>query len=861
MKKDLRLLAGNKSFWQIFLAILMLVFFLYFINNEHVEIRDIHRQLSHAKTGFLFTGIATSLIYIFLQGLMYLFSFRAVHQKIGISESIILFLKRNFISVFLPAGGVSSLAFFTKPLEEKGISKTNVYYASFIYAVTGIFTVVIIAIPAIIITLRTDLSALHSVFIYSIVFVLITGLSGWLVYLVVFRGFGTKLIARLSPELSASLENLRASKLSVPNLFAVTGISLVIELVGILQVYIALMAIGAEATFAISLIAYVLMTVFLIISPFLRGLGAIEVSLTLLFTHYGFSTVQATSAMLLFRLFEFWLPLLYGLLIFIVKPGKLLLRIFPMALLFTLGVVNILSALTPAIPERIRLLKDYLPVNVINTSNLLVLAFGIILLANSYFLLRRLKPAWWLALFISLLSLIGHLTKGIDYEEATLAAVVVVSLLASRKEYIFKSVIIVSRHFFYLTLIAGASVIVFNIAGFYFLEKYHFNHDFTISDSFSALLHIWTFSGPEPADISVTPFAKLFLTWVRISGIGLAGILAYGIFKPFFQHTYNDKEQLEKAKDLVHKYGQSPLDYYKTYFDKILFFSEDPDDGFLAYKVHKGIAIVLENPVCPSNKTTDLIKDFTRYCITMDYLCFFYRLPETDLLLYKNLGLKTLPIGQEAILDLDRFTLEGREMKSIRNAVRKVEKSGFTAKIYPPPVPDGKLQQCKQVSDEWLNDLNRKELVFSQGMFVDEEIKKTTILAVENQEGKVAGFLNIIPDYKANEGTYDLIRKAKDAPNGIMDYLLIHMFEYFKNQGHRYANLGMAPLTGSEFDNRSITQAFHLLAKVIRKLNEFKGLKEYKDKFKPEWENRYLAYENDFDLLLLPGALSGILKP
>jgi phosphatidylglycerol lysyltransferase len=51
---------------------------------------------------------------------------------------------------------------------------------------------------------------------------------------------------------------------------------------------------------------------------------------------------------------------------------------------------------------------------------------------------------------------------------------------------------------------------------------------------------------------------------------------------------------------------------------------------------------------------------------------------------------------------------------------------------------------------------------------------------VENSEEKIIAFLNVIPDYVKNEGTYDLLRKTADAPNGIMDYILVELFKYFK---------------------------------------------------------------------------------
>jgi phosphatidylglycerol lysyltransferase len=79
---------------------------------------------------------------------MYVTSFASIDIRLKLWDAIILFLKRNFISVFLPAGAVSSLAFFSNEIEKKGITRTQVYFASSIYAFVGILSVVIVAIPA-----------------------------------------------------------------------------------------------------------------------------------------------------------------------------------------------------------------------------------------------------------------------------------------------------------------------------------------------------------------------------------------------------------------------------------------------------------------------------------------------------------------------------------------------------------------------------------------------------------------------------------------------------------------------------------------------------------------------------------------
>ena len=84
--------------------------------------------------------------------------------------------------------------------------------------------------------------------------------------------------------------------------------------------------------------------------------------------------------------------------------------------------------MTPSIASRINSLKDFLLPEIIYSSNMLVLLTGLFLLATSVFMLKGLRNAWWFAVILTITSLIGHITKGIDFEEATVALVVITAI-------------------------------------------------------------------------------------------------------------------------------------------------------------------------------------------------------------------------------------------------------------------------------------------------------------------------------------------------------------------------------------------------------------------------------------------------
>jgi phosphatidylglycerol lysyltransferase len=848
---------NNKTLWQIALAILMLLMSIYFIKNEHLELIEIKKTLKHINVFYLFLGLFVTGIYILFQGLLYVFSFKTLGIKVAIKDALLLFLKRNVVSIFLPAGGFSSLAFFTKPLTKKGLNSTDIYYGSYIYAFTGLLSVIVVAVPVILILLLNNKLTSTELIPFLILVLLIASLI-YIAWSVVKKKFFYKLILRLNPGISLIIDNITATSLNIKHFLFALIISVLIEFIGVAHIYISLLALGFEPTLLISLIAYIVMVMLLILSPFLRGMGAIEVSMTYIFVQNGIPTAAAAAITLVFRLFEFWVPLLVGLGSFLFSRKNILLRVLPVFIIFISGLINVISVITPAIPSRIAILDKLLPEMAVFISNFSVFFIGLLLIILAFYLLRGVKRAWRITLFLLCLSIIGHLVKGIDYEEATLACIAIISLLFTHKYYNVKSIPILRTNFWRLWIITFVAVVIIALSGTYFLEKSHMGMEYNFIASLKASFHL-LFLFDASQYIPQTPFGKHFIHSIYLLSGGLLVSAIYLSFKPLFENDLESNEnEIDHAKLLVNNYGKSALDYFKYYPDKLFFFKEN---GFLAYKIHSNFALVLEMPVCETEEgAKKLLAEFEKYAFENGLRTFYYRVPEESTEWFRQLKKKTIFIGQEAILDLETFSLNGSKMHPIRNAISKAKKLEFTFHIYPPSIKDGVMQKLEQVSNDWLKSPGKSETTFSQGVFLPELVKKTTVLTIENSEEKIVAFLNIIPDFAKGEGTYDLIRIADNAPTGIIYFLLIEMFEYFKQQGISKVNLGMVAFAGISEAKNMTERSMKFALENIKTLNHFKGQYLFKEKFKPQWVNKYLVYDSDYDLIYFPAALKAVSK-
>jgi phosphatidylglycerol lysyltransferase len=835
----------NKFFLQLILALFMVGMAVFFLSHEHLEVLKIREQLSECDPWYLSLGIGLTLCYVLLMGLMYVHTFKSVGKKVSLKSTVKLYLKRNVVSVFLPAGGFSSLLFFTKEVESEGATKSQIHLASTLFGFLSIMSVVVIAIPILGYTIwqhnvqQAALWGFIALLALAVVFFLF-------LYSLFKKSWAYRYLTRMRPSWALALDEMIDQHIRIKDILIALFFSVCIEVIGILHLYISMLALGSEPSLMASMIGYVTMVMLLMASPFLRGLGAIEVSLTYILGQYGYPLVVAASMTLLYRFFEFWLPLIAGMISFISKKDNIVLRLLPGFLVFALGLVNIISSLTPAVPERLLFLNDWLPQGLPEMSNEFVMVMGLFMLILCVFLLQGSKRAWYLAFVLSILSMAGHLLKGVDYEEALLACFAAASLWRTRDFYRLKAHPELTRISTQVLLYSILALLTFGVAGFSWMDKRHFGVDFDFWASVHTMFRMF-FLFDDGVLVPQTAFARHFIAAIHISGGLVLTFIFFSILKPIFSKPYNTEEEKEQAAVILQKYGRSTLDYFKIYPDKLFFFSDD-HEGFISFKVTRYYAVALENPVCKDDDAAKaLIISFDKYCMENGLTSLYYRVPKDSLSLYTDLGKKNIPIGDEGVVDLDSFSLSGLKMKLTRKNLNHLQSRGFFTKVYPAPVPDDILNKLEEVSDSWLRVLHEKEMAFTEGVFDREILKKQILITVEDSGGRVYAFLNIIPDDVTGEAAYDLIRKAGDAPIGVLDMLLVRTMLFLKDKGFQSVNLGMAPFSGIEgrsFTERTVRFAYE----NMKSFGHFKGLRNYKEKFSSRWEQKFLVYTNNYHL-------------
>lgn len=856
LRKTYKKIVAGKFYWKEIISIFFLLVAFFFFRKEQKELKQVGTVLESVDVRWIVYGLLLALVFIVLQALMYVSSFAAVGAKISFLHATELYLKRNLVGVFLPAGGVTSQTFFKSIPEKQGISHTKTNFASFIFVVFSILSLVIVGLPVILyLMLRKGVRGQED--LYFVGLILIISAISWIAFSFYKKRWWYHFLLKLLPQLEVMTNDLLNEKIALKPLILTLLISVGIEIVSIFQLFVAMRAFSPEVSAPAAFLGYTIATIFLVVSPFLKGVGAVELSLVYILTLYNYQTAIATSVTFLYRFFNFWFVLIAGLISFVINKSNLFLRIFPSLLIFTLGLVNLLSGLSPAIHWRMRLIEEYIPLDIVRDSNDFIVAAGVALIAISAFLLRGLKSAWILALAISFLSVIAHITKAIDYEEASFAAIICIILLATRKQYLVKSQKNLVQTGVKVAIAVWLMGLVFGIIGFYFMTKRNFGINLTFAESLKA-----TFQNFVLLSTDLTPKTKLakgFLRVLNVMGIGSLAFLAYTVLKPLVYKNEEEENKLELARQWLKKFGSTADDYFKTYPDKLIF-SKQGIDGFIAYKIANDFAIALGMPVCKNKQQSiELIQSFEAEMTSSGLKQAYYRVDEESLTLFQSIGKKSLIIGQEAVVDLTNFSLEGKNKQNLRTAQNQLSKKGYQCIICEPPVSGNILQQLRAVSDNWLKSNDRKEICFSQGIFAEEEIKRHTVLYLVSPDKTITAFIDLIPCYKAGEARYDLIRRVSFAEKGSIEFLMVSLIQYCREKGMQQLNMGMAPMSGIEEPKGLRERSIRFAYEKIKRFQHYKGLRFTKERFNPSWENKYLIYNHHFDLIMLPGALNKIM--
>jgi phosphatidylglycerol lysyltransferase len=497
----------------------------------------------------------------------------------------------------------------------------------------------------------------------------------------------------------------------------------------------------------------------------------------------------------------------------------------PLLALATLvgGAVLLVSGATAAVPARLAWLGDFLPLPVLEMSHFLGSVAGVGLLFLARGLIRRLDAAYLLTAGLLTAGIVFSLLKGADYEEAIILGVMLAALLPARRYFYRKSSLFAVR-----LSVSWLAAMAFVIVGTLWLTLFAHKHVEYSNELW------WQFSFKSNA-----PRALRALSGAVVAALVLA--LAT-LLRPHRRPRTApcSADELERALPLVRA---SPNTYANLALlgDKSFQFS--PAGGaFLMYRCAGRSWVAMGDPVGRLEEWQELAWSFREQADRYGAWTVFYEVGSGNLDLYLDLGLTLLKLGEEARVPLGEFSLEGGARKGLRYTVRKLESEGASFEVAPPEALPALLPELKAISDQWLERKNTREKSFSLGCFREDYLRHFPAGLVR-ASGRIVAFTNLWAGDNREELSVDLMRHLPEAPPSVMEYLFTRLMLWGREQGYRWFNLGMVPLSG--LADHALAPLWNRIGTLLFQHGEhfynFQGLRQFKQKFDPRWSPRYLA--------------------
>jgi phosphatidylglycerol lysyltransferase len=521
---------------------------------------------------------------------------------------------------------------------------------------------------------------------------------------------------------------------------------------------------------------------------------------------------------------------------------------------FLNGLFNLLHTLLVRFARSPKLFNTLLPYGLHQWSRTLTLVFGFMLIYLSLHLLQRRRVAWGLAVGTTVLSLLAHIGRGLHWYAGIVSAITLVLLVVWRRYFTVRSEPRSVARGVLLLILSVLIVMAYGTAGFWLLEQRDFGSSFDLIEAFYRTLREFILVGNSDL-VPYTRHARWFLSSLRILGLVAGVVGAYSLFRPLAYRLRTLPQERAIVKGIIEQHGRSALDYFKLWPDKSYFFSED-ERCVIAYKVAWNVALSLGDPVGPEDQIESTARHFISWCADNGWMVAFHQALPDFIPMYRRLGLQVLKLGEEAVINLEHFCTETARHKFFRYTRNKFEKEGYTLTRYMPPHPAELLDEVEAISREWLSLPGRRERTFTLGEFRHDYLNETPLFVMRTPTGQALAFVNEVPAYPSGTATIDLMRHRVDIPNGTMDYLFLGLLLRLKDEGYTHFNLGLAPFSGVG-DRPGATlqeRAVHELFEHLNQFFSYKGLRNYKNKFEPEWVDRYIVYQGGVPGLLRTAA-------
>ena len=507
------------------------------------------------------------------------------------------------------------------------------------------------------------------------------------------------------------------------------------------------------------------------------------------------------------------------------------------------AIVDLVSAVTPNVSWRGRVLVHVEPVAVMRAAHALAVPVSFALLTTAYYLYRRRSHAFRFALALMAALTVFDLVKGLDFEEAALTAAAAALLWASRSSFYVRHAPTTLRSAAWRLPSLLAGVFLVSLAAVAFAAP----ATASATDIFRATgdLLLW----------QRAPFTfhdELAQTGLAVELTGMLALLAaaYVVFRPLAApRDLPDPELRRAAAELVREHGADTLSFFKLRADKQYLFNPEKT-AFVGYRIQGGVLMISGDPIGEQKGVEALLPTLVQFAGERALKLAALGVSPESRTLFEQAGLRALYMGDEAIIDSERFSLEGRPIRKIRQSVSRLHKAGYrTAVAELGSLDDDVIARLEQIANDWRRGAPERGFSMAMDSLRNPQGEKTLVVYATDDRESIRGFLHFVPTYGRDAVSLSFMRREHDTPNGLTEFLIVEAIEHLRARGIAEVSLNFAAFARLIREPRGFSE--RTLGRILALGDtwfQIERLYRFNAKFFPRWEPRYFMYERRLGL-------------
>ncbi len=347
------------------------------------------------------------------------------------------------------------------------------------------------------------------------------------------------------------------------------------------------------------------------------------------------------------------------------------------------------------------------------------------------------------------------------------------------------------------------------------------------------------------------PFGSWFGPSVFALGLIGAGALLAAWLAPWRYRLDDDTRRRQLAHRLVADWGTDTLAPFVLRADKSYFFGAG-ERSLVAYRVIGGVAIVSGDPLGPPDETDAVVGDFIAYARSRGWRIAILGVSEECLALYRRHGLHALYHGDEAVLDVASFSLEGRAIRKVRQSTSRLHAAGYTADVVRAADVDRTLRiELEEIAAEWRGSAPERGFVMAIDALFRLDGDEAVFVIARSPDGVPQGFLHYAVSHRGAALSLSTMPRRRSTPNGLNEWLVCETVAWARENGVERISLNFAPFAAvlapeAELSGGQRVQRRALLA--LKGHFQLDNLLLFNRKFFPRWQRRFVVFESRLDL-------------